>query len=128
MKKILLFLFVLFASIAANAQASYNAKIVDSTFTNANAGSFVLSVAGPKTAVTFQYVITKTSGTVAGTIVLAGSIDGGLHYFTLNTYTLTDASASPAVSFTNNAYTKYKVTVTTTGTQVSNYKIWALYR
>lgn len=120
---ILLFLILGFVSKAQNP-----AKIVDSTFANANVGAFVKQIVGAKSAVTFQYVITKNSGTVAGTIVLSGSIDGGLHYFTLNTYTLTDASASPAVSFTNNAYTYYKVTVTTTGTQNSNYKIWVLSR
>ncbi len=114
---------VLFASVSAQ---SYNGKIGDTTITNAASPSYNLQVVGAKTNVTFQYVITKTSGTVAGTIVLSGTIDG-VNYVTLNSYTLTDATASTAISYDYNGYTRYKVTITTTGNQVANYKIWALH-
>lgn len=127
MKKLFLLLIIgLAGSFASHAQ-SFRAKIADSTHTNAMTSSFTIPVTGAKGTVTFQYVITKTSGTVAGTIVLLGTVDG-TNYVTLNTYTLTDATVTTGVTYAYNPYAKYKVTVTTTGTQVSNYKIWALYR
>jgi hypothetical protein len=128
MKKILFLLLFATIGLTVYTQAqSYNGKIGDTTITNAASPSYILPVVGPKTNVTFQYVITKTSGTVAGNIVLAGTIDG-VTWFTLNTYTLTDATATTAIAYNLNSYTKYKVTINTTGTQVSNHKVWVLYR
>lgn len=127
MKKLILLLSIsMLLTVFASAQ-SFRGKIADSTHTNALTSSFTIPVTGTKGTVTFQYVITKTSGTVAGTIVLSGTVDG-TNYVVLNTYTLTDATATTSVTYAYNPYAKYKVTVATTGTQVSNYKIWALYR
>lgn len=127
MKKLLFLLIIgLSVSFALHAQ-SFRGKIADSTLTNATTASFTIPVTGAKGTVTFQYVITKTSGTVAGTVILLGTVDG-TNYVTLNTYNLTDATVTTGVNYAYNPYAKYKVTVTTTGTQVSNYKIWALYR
>lgn len=126
MKKII-GLFVLLAFTFATHAQSYQAKIADTTITNAGAPSYAVTVAGPKSNVTFGYHITKTSGTVAGTIVLSGSVDG-TNYAPLNTYTLTDANADASVSYSYNGYAKYKVTINQTGTDVANYKIWLLHR
>ena len=116
-----------FAFIYACQAQSYQSKIGDTTITNAGAPSFTATVSGAKSNVTFGYNITKTSGTVAGTIVLYGSVDG-TNYAAIDTLTLTDASAIKSVSFNYNGYAKYKVTVNQTGTAVANYKIWLLYR
>lgn len=107
---------------------SYNGKVMDTTIANAGTPSVVIPVKGDKNAVAFQYVITKNSGTVAGSIALQGSLDGGTTWAAINTYTLTDATASTSLSYAFNAYPKYRVLVTTTGTQNSNHKIWVLYR
>lgn len=126
MKKIIFLLVFLSAMYVSNAQ-SYQSKIGDTTITNAGSPSFTATVAGPKSNVTFGYNIAKTSGTIAGTIVLYGSVDG-TNYAAIDTLTLTDASAIKSVAFNYNAYAKYKVTVNQTGTAVANYKIWLLYR
>lgn len=126
MKKVIGFLVLLAMTFAVHAQ-SYQGKIADTTITNAGAPAYAVTVAGAKSNVTFGYNITKTSGTVAGTIVLSGSVDG-TNYATLNTYTLTDASVNTSISYAYNGYAKYKVTVNQTGTDVANYKIWLLYR
>lgn len=120
-------LFVLLAITFATHAQSYQAKIGDTTITNAGAPSYTVTVAGPKSNVTFGYNITKTSGTVAGTIVLSGSVDG-TNYATLKVDTLADASANLSVSYPYNGYAKYKVTINQTGTDVANYKIWLLHR
>ena len=126
MKKIICLL-ALFAFIYTGNAQSYQAKIGDTTITNAGTPSFIATVAGSKSNVTFGYNITKTSGTVAGTIVLYGSVDG-TNYAAIDTTTLTDATAIRSVSYNYNGYAKYKVTVNQTGTSVANYKIWLLYR
>lgn len=112
----------------SRSQNSYNAKILDTTVVDAKTPAVVLNVVGPKQAVTFQYSITKNTGTVAGTIVLSGSIDGGTTWAQLDSYTLTDATASKSVSYSYNGYTKYRALITTSGTLNANFKIWALYR
>lgn len=133
MKKILFltvaFLIGLLAFTNTNAQSysSFNGKIGDSTFTNVTTASYSISVTGPKHAVTFVYTVTKTSGTVAGTITLFGSLDG-TNYVTLDTKTLTDANAVLSTSYSYNGYSKYKITIAQSGTSVTNYKVQALYR
>ena len=126
MKKIFAFIVSLAFMYACQAQ-SYQSKLGDTTITNGGSPSYTATIAGPKSNVTFGYNITKTSGTIAGTIVLSGSVDG-TNYAVINTYTLTDASVNTSVPFNYNGYAKYKVTVNQTGTSVANYQIWLLYR
>lgn len=135
MKHIIL-MAALLISFAASAQqptvpagrGEYVGKVMDTTITNAGTPAVVIPVIGAKTTVSFQYVITKTSGTVAGSIALYGSLDGGTTYALINSYTLTDATASTSLTYNYAGYNKYKVLVTTSGTQISNHKIWVLYR
>lgn len=132
MKKFLFVAVLALASCVVHAQApsSYNGKLTGAaqdTLTNSAADTLTLSVKGEKNAVTFQYNITKISGTVAGTIKVYGSIDE-TKYALLNTYTLTDASAIASYSMSYNGYSKYRLIIATTGSQASAYEIWALYR
>lgn len=128
MKKLLLFITVLLFAGALHAQ-SYNAKIKGpDILTNAVSDTVSLTIVGSKTSVGFQVNVTKTSGTVAGTIKYYGSKDAGANYMILQTDTLTDASGVFGYTASYNAYGKYRVIVATTGTQVSSYSIWALYR
>lgn len=130
MKNLILILFIGFA-FSANAQSgrgSYVGELLDTTVTNAATPSVVLPVIGSKSAVSFQYVITKNSGTVGGTIVLQGSLDGGTTWAQLNSYSLTDATTSTTISYDYAAYPKYRVLITTTGTLSANIKIYGLYR
>ena len=114
-----------FAYTAANAQ-SFNGKIADSTLTNADTASFYKTVTGPKHAVTFVYATTNNSGTTASVITLYGSTDG-VHYVSLATDSIS-ATSNLARSYNYNGYAKYKVTVIQSGTSVTNYKIYCLYR
>lgn len=128
MKKILLILWVAIIGIAAHSQA-YNAKMgTDTTLAVAGTKTYTATVTGGKSNLAFQMNITKNSGTVAGSIVLKGSIDGGTTYATLATHTLTDASAVWLDTYAYNPCQKYQVIVTTTGTSSTTWQVWILYR
>ena len=125
--------------IAAIALFSYGAKAQDlaaqigTTITHTNAQNDTISVAISKArpTVTFKYDISKTSGTVAGTIVLQGKITApgsAEQWTTINSYTLTDATATNSVVLTNNAYLNYRIITATTGTSVSVHRKYLLYR
>lgn len=125
MKKLLTILFALACVFTVNAQ-SFNGKIADSTLTNADTASFYKTVTGPKHAVTFVYAATNTSGTTASVITLYGSTDG-VHYVSLATDSIS-ATGNFARSYSYNGYAKYKVTIVQSGTSVTNYKVYVLYR
>lgn len=103
-------------------------KVLDTTVTNAGTPAVVIPIIGNKSALSFQYVITKTSGTLSGTVSLYGSLDGGTTYALINAYTITDATASTSLTYGWAGYSKYKVIVSTGSSQVANYKVYTLYR
>ena len=115
----------MFAAIGASAQ-SFNGKIADSTLTNADTANFYKTVTGPKHAVTFVYSATNTSGTTASVITLYGSTDG-INYVQLAADSVS-ATGNFARSYNYNGYAKYRVTIVQSGTNVTNYKIFSLYR
>lgn len=100
------------------------------TLTNAATDTAFVTISGSRSAVTFKYDITKTSGTVAGTIVLQGQLSSvaGEQWTTIDTYTLTDATFSKWVTFAYNPGLKYRIITTTSGTQVSVHNKYLLYR
>lgn len=101
------------------------------THSVAGADTIPVEITKSRTAITFKYDIAKTSGTVAGTIVLQGKITASgstEQWSTLNSYTLTDATATNAVTFTANNYVNYRIITTITGTSVTVHKKWLLYR
>jgi hypothetical protein len=125
MKKILFFLLLV---IAANTVHAQSAKMgTDTTLAVAGTKTYSLTVTGVKNTLAFQINETKNSGTVAGTAVLKGSIDG-TNYVTLATHNLTDASASFLDTYAYNPYYKYQVVVTTTGTNSTTWQVYYLYR
>lgn len=128
MKK-LSFLFCLFIAFSGLKAQSYNAKIgTDTTLAVAGTKTYSVTITSGKANVAFQTNITKNSGTVAGTVVLKGSIDGGTTYATLASHTLTDASAVWLDTYAYNPCQKYQVVVTTTGTNSTTVQCWVLYR
>ena len=127
MKKILFLLTAaIFLSVASNAQTWFQGNIADSSLTNAQTASFTKVITGAKTNVTFQYGITNTSGTTAATIVLYGSNDGTIYSQIASDAVSATSTFAHAYNF--NGYAKYKVTITQTGTSVTNYKVLVLYR
>lgn len=138
MKRIIFIItiFALALSINANAQTKtlVNSALTTSpTITVTNTGTSDLvnllavnSTSGTKVSV--QVVATKTSGTVAGTISLLGSIDGTNYKAILleevatavNTYTATDVASQTFIwRLSSNPYPYYKVSWTGTGTMVA---------
>jgi len=82
---------------------------------------------------------TKTSGTVAGTVTLWGSMDNSRWYAvygsstsalsdTVTTQNLSDASVDLGFFVRNTHFRYYRVRVITTGTQVSSYTCYLLGR
>lgn len=101
------------------------------THTNAQADTISVAITKARPSVTFKYDIAKTSGTVAGTIVLQAKITAAgstEQWTTVNSYTLTDATATNSVSLTANQYVNYRIITTTSGTSVTVHKKWLLYR
>lgn len=128
MKKLIFFIAFGLLGVAANAQV-YNMTSIYSqnSDTVVNTASEVLTkqINGVYSEVTVQVVVTKISGTVAGTVVLQGSIDG-TNYVTLNH--LAQPAANDTVTNTNVAsqswiwaigtskYIYYRVLATGSGT------------
>jgi hypothetical protein len=109
------------------------------TVTVTNTGTaFVTSPASLKSAskTTIVVVVTKTSGTVAGTITVQGSLDG-TNFVALNTEetqtalatkTAADASAVYSWRLVGNPYVYYRVTWTGAGTMVATMSAKVLSR
>lgn len=131
MKKLIIA--ALFCLIGSLGYAQDYAGQIGTTKTLANAAADTISFAITKsrTAITVKYDIIKNSGTVAGTIVLQGKITGAATaeaWTTINSYTLTDATAVNSVALTANNYVNYRIITTTSGTQNSTHKKYLLYR
>ena len=98
------------------------------TVTNSGTGTATATVnAGLKTNVILQALITKTSGTLGGTVTLQVSSDG-TNYVTAptslvegasSTYTVTDSATQSFVFVVKgNPFAKYRLSWTGTGTMV----------
>lgn len=131
MKTILLAIALLFTSIVGVNAQDYAGRIKGpTTLTNAATDTASVTIPLSRSAVTFKYDVSKTSGTVAGTIVLQYKLSTvtGEQWFTYNTYTLTDATATNVVSLALNPALYWRIITTTTGTQVSIHNKYLLYR
>lgn len=101
------------------------------TLDDATADTIYLRVQGPKHSIVFMTNVLKISGTVAGTIVLAGTIDTATStstkWVTLETDSLTNASGIHHQALTSNAWGWYRLIRTTTGTQSSSHQTFVRY-
>lgn len=100
------------------------------THTNAQADTTLLTIAKSRTSITFKYDVSKTSGTVAGTIVTQYKLTSatGEQWYTLYTDTITDGTATYVHNLANNPGVYYRIIDTTTGTSVSVHNKYVLYR
>lgn len=123
MKRIL-FLLTLFAVVSATqAQSTFRQTTSNPTGAIINTASDTMFIQVNKdyTSVGIQPVITKATGTMAGTAVLYGSLDGVNYVAAGDTLTLTNSTVNSAVwSLTNPTYSYYRIIVggatTVTGT------------
>jgi len=132
MKRIVLLLALVVGMTAFAKAQDYQGQIgtVNKVMANAAADTVNVTIPKSRSAITFHYQITKNSGTVGGTIVLQSKLTGlaGEVWHTLNSYTLTDATAENWLNFTTNQGYYYRVITTTTGTQNSTHNKYLLYR
>ncbi len=130
MKKLFILLFLCVSGMVTHAQDF--AGQVGTTVTHATVGAdtttFTITKARPSA--NLKYSIIKNSGTVAGTIVVQGKITSltAEPWTTINSYTLTDATANTTVSLTPNQYVNYRIIYTTTGTNSTTRSFYLLYR
>jgi len=98
------------------------------TLANTTADTINLQITKSRPQIMFKYDITKNSGTVGGTIVLQGRATSADSWTQLNSYTLTDATATNSVILTANNYVYYRIITTPTGTQNSTHKKYVVTR
>ncbi len=130
MKKFLIVAFLCLSGMVSHAQDF--AGQVGTTVTHATVGAdtVAFSITKARPSANIKYSIIKNSGTVAGTIVIQGKITSltAEPWSTINSYTLTDATANTAISLTPNQYVNYRVIYTTTGTNSTTRSYYLLYR
>jgi hypothetical protein len=136
MKKylILMFAFLGFATFSQTVvQMKGSTGATSDTVTNAGTEYVTIQAGSNTSVITFQFVGTKISGTVAGTVTLQSSLDG------VN-YTDVDASLTTVDSYTNTnvttntylttvsrpAFMWYRFKVVGTGTMVQSFKGYVL--
>lgn len=86
------------------------------TVTNAVATSVKQKVSRASQSVTIQFVLTKTSGTIAGKATVQGSLDD-VNYVNLDSLTLSNVTTNTKIStFSGNPYLYYRVLVVGSGT------------
>ncbi len=126
MKKFLIIALSFLLSFSAFSQA-ITMTTSGSPVTNTGVATSTLKSTGNTELVGIQAVFTKTSGTLAGTATLQGSIDG-VNYVTLptagvigaaSTYTVTDTATQSVIFVVNrNGFLYYRISWTGTGTMV----------
>lgn len=98
------------------------------TLANTTADTINLQITKARPQLMFKYDITKNSGTVAGTVVLQGRVKTTDQWTQLNSYTLTDATATNSVILTANNYVYYRIITAPTGTQNSTHSKFLVTR
>ena len=131
MKKLFTLIFLCAFGMVSYAQDFAGQIGTTRTLANATPDTVSFTITKARPSITVKYDIIKNSGTVAGTIVLQGKITAAASseaWTTLNSYTLTDATAVNSVALTSNQYVNYRIITTPSGTQNSTHKKYLLYR
>jgi len=133
MKKILILFALLIVGFYANAQFTSGYKLPAATTDSIKSGSLTVTKTFALTAgystVSIQPVVTKVSGTVAGTVVLYGTVDGTNYVSTGDTLTLTDVATKTVIwNVTPAKHAKYRVVAVGTGTMNALLSVWYLAR
>lgn len=98
------------------------------TLVNADTTTKVIPITGGFSTISFQPIITKRTGTVAGKVYLHQSIDG-TNYIATDSLSLTDVSKNTVIwTKTPPSAGYYKITAITIGTQNSVLNLWYVTR
>lgn len=137
MKKLILFVALVcsFAIVKAqgfNSSTDFAGQIgTTRTLTNVQPDTINVTIAKARPDIAFKYDIAKTSGTLSGTIVLQGRMTPAStleQWSLINSYTITDATATATVALTANHYLYYRIITTPGSSQVAVYRKWLLFR
>lgn len=135
MKNLILSTILFLLAFVFNANAQYTMTGSGDTITDTGTKTATLQVKESYQSVSIQAVITKISGTVAGTVTLQGTIDG-TNYVTVDTgavlskhvtFTATNvASQSTVFIVQGSPYLKYRVSYTGSGTMAAKMSAYLL--
>jgi hypothetical protein len=129
MKKLISIMLFAFVALAINAQSGKAVQlpvILGDTITNTATAYKIITVTGGYQTLAIQPVLTKVSGTAAGTVTMYGSQDGTNYYPLGDTLLMQDhaAAVSKLFKYTDPGYTYYKISYTGVGTMVVKWKVW----
>lgn len=127
MKK-LLFLFAAITLITATCFSQVSVKLplaAGDTIVNTGTSSKVLQITTAPSGVVLHVVLTKISGTGAGTTVCQGSLDG-VNYVTIgSSYTITNTATQSTVFYITAPVPQYlKILSTGSGTEAVQQVVW----
>lgn len=132
MKKIFLLLMLCFFVGAVSAQFASGVQVKQTTSDTIKTGALTVNKIVPLTAgyqsASFQVVVTKVSGTVAGKVYFKGTIDG-TNYVNIDSLTLANVTTNTKV-FTDvpAKYAKYNLQGVGSGTMNALQKVYYLSR
>lgn len=99
------------------------------SYTNTGADTATIKAVGAYNIVSIQPVVTKISGTVAGTVVLYGSLDGINYVSTGDTLANTNITTNTTIWFVQpSKYLYYRARAVGVGTMAASFKCWFLGR
>lgn len=133
MKKLLILSSLVFMVFAASAQNSGRATLMPlvagDTAVNTTAVNKTITLTAGYSGVAIQPVVTKLSGTVAGSAILYESIDGTNYKSTGDTLTFSDQTTNTVIwRKTSPIPVYYKITTTGSGTMTAKVRIYYLPR
>jgi hypothetical protein len=114
-----IFLLTAFSPDAKAQLQTLTVSAADDSLVNTDVGYATKTITGKASSISFVVLLTRNSGTAAGTVILEGSHDG-TSYATVpgtSTFTMTNVASQVATfSVAPSTYNYYRATVTTSGT------------
>lgn len=132
-KYILIFSLLIGILFSANAQFTVGVKMPQATTDSIKTGALTvtkyLTLQGGYNSVSIAPVVTKVSGTIAGKVYIAGTIDGTNYSAALDSLTLSNVTTNHTIwKISGNPYWKYKIWAVGTGTMNGLLNVWYLVR
>lgn len=132
-KYILIFALLISVVLGANAQFTVGVKMPQTTSDSIKTGALTvtkyLTLQGGYQSVSISTIVTKVSGTIAGKVYIAGTIDGTNYSAALDSMTLSNVAVNQKNwLITGNPYWKYKIWGVGSGTMNGVLTAWYLVR
>ena len=132
-RSILIFTLLIAFVVGASAQFTTGVKMAQTTSDSIKTGALtvdkVLPILGGYNVVSIQPVVTKVSGTIAGTVTVLVSVDGTNYIATGDTLTLSNKTINTTIfKYVGNPYWKYKIHAVGSGTMNGVLTVWYVCR